>query len=100
MTSSNEPLKKADVKAALATKDSQGRRRLMSSVAGACPRSPSSIHAYRARMLYTVMKVRCVLQCNCSIQQAQSCLEEVSRSDAGVCSLQVTVQAAIQLSRF
>ena len=41
MTTSNRPLKKADVRAALAVKDSQGRRRLMSSVAGVCHQPPS-----------------------------------------------------------
>ena len=35
VTTSNKPLKKSDVKAALGMKDSQGRRRLLSSVAGA-----------------------------------------------------------------
>ena len=35
MTTSNQPLKRADVKAALGLKDAQGRRRLMSSVTGA-----------------------------------------------------------------
>ena len=35
MTTSNQPLKRADVKAALGLKDAQGRRRLMSSVIGA-----------------------------------------------------------------
>ena len=34
LVTSDEPLKRADVKAALATKDSQGRRRLLSSVTG------------------------------------------------------------------
>lgn len=42
MTTSIEPLKKADVKAALAMKDSQGRRRLLSSVAGKLP----ALHRY------------------------------------------------------
>ena len=35
LVTSDEPHKKADVKAALATKDSQGRRGLLSSVTGA-----------------------------------------------------------------
>lgn len=37
VTTSNKPLKRADVKAALGTKDVQGRRHLLSSVAGTIP---------------------------------------------------------------
>ena len=36
LVTSDEPLKRVDMKAALATKDSQGRRRLLSSVTGTC----------------------------------------------------------------